>query len=292
MNKLLFFAQSDIPTAIPKNIDQLQNFLTNIVGYLSGFVIKIAGAIALWFIGRWLINLVINLIKKAVKKQNLDPTLLNYITNTLGIVLQILLIIAILGVFGIETTSFAALLAAAGVAIGAAWSGLLANFAAGAFLIIFRPFHQGDFISAAGVTGTVKEIGLFVTSIDSLDHVRHIVGNNAIFSGNIQNYTVNPYRRVELVAQLNHAVDPNDAIARLKERVSQIPNIENTPAPEIDILEFNLAGPVLAVRPYCHNDHYWQVYFDTNMAIRETFGDAGYPAPEQHFHLRQARQVA
>lgn len=290
MNIKYIFAQSDplpIPTEIPKNIDQLQNFLTNVVGYLSGFLFQLVGAILLWLVGRWLINFVMGLIRKAIKKQNFDPTLLTYVTNTVTVVLQILLIIAILGVFGIETTSFAALLAAAGVAIGAAWSGLLANFAAGAFLMIFRPFHQGDFISAAGITGTVQEIGLFVTSIDTMDNVRHIVGNNAIFSSSIQNYTTNPYRRVELVAQLNHSVNPQDAIARLKERISQIPNVETDPAPEIDILEFNLAGTVLAVRPYCNNDHYWQVYFDTNKTISETFGEAGYPAPDQILKVNQ-----
>lgn len=290
MNFNHFIAQTSplpLPVDIPKDVNQLQNFLTDIVGYLAGFSIKLIGAILLWLVGRWLINFAMDLIKKASKKQSFDPTLLTYLTNTLGVILQIVLIIAILGVFGVETTSFAALLAAAGVAIGAAWGGLLGNFAAGAFLIMFRPFHQGDFISAAGVTGTVTEVGLFVTSIDSLDNVRHVVGNNAIFAGTIQNFTANPYRRVELVAQLNHAVDPKDAIARLKERISQIANVETNPAPEIDILEFNLAGPVLSVRPYCNNTHYWQVYFDTNMAIRETFGDANYPVPEQHLNIRQ-----
>lgn len=276
-----------IPTEIPQNVDQLQNFLTKIVGYLAGFAIQLVGAIALWLIGRWVINFLVGLIKKTVKAQNFDPTLITYLTSSLNVLLQIVLIIAILGVFGIETTSFAALLAAAGVAIGAAWSGLLANFAAGVFLVIFRPFHQGDFISAAGVTGTVQEIGLFVTSIDSPDNVRQIVGNNAILSSTIQNYTANPYRRVDLVAQLSHSVDTDEAIAKLKEALEQIPNIETTPAPEVHILEFNLAGPVLAVRPYCNTNHYWQVYFDANKIIKQTFGNAGYPVPEQHLNIRQ-----
>ena len=152
---------------------------------------------------------------------------------------------------------------------------------------MFRPFKVGDFISAAGVTGTVEEIGLFVTAINTLDNVKNIIGNNAIFSGTIQNFSANPYRRVDLLAQLNHQVDHNEAIRLLTEKVSQIPNVESDPAPDIEILEFNLAGPVLAVRPYCHNDHYWQVYFDTNKIIRETFGEAGYPVPEQHYNIRR-----
>jgi small conductance mechanosensitive channel len=287
MNINSLTAQVPIPSEIPQNVDQLQTLITQVMSYLVDFGLKLLGAIALWLIGRWLINLLMKLIKTTVKKQNFDATLLSYLVNSLSVVLQIILIIAILSVFGIETTSFAALLAAAGIAIGAAWSGLLANFAAGAFLVMFRPFHVGDFISVAGVTGTVQEIGMFVTSIDSPDNVRLVVGNNSILSDTIQNYTVNPYRRVDLVAQLNHAVDVDEAIAKLKQSLSQIPNIETNPAPDVHILEFNLAGPVLAVRPYCNNNYYWQVYFDTNKIIKETFGNAGYPVPEQHLNIRQ-----
>ncbi|MGH7931185.1 MAG: mechanosensitive ion channel family protein, partial [Candidatus Binatia bacterium] len=197
----------------------------------------------------------------------------------------------ILGYFGVETTTFAALIAAAGVAIGLAWSGLLANFAAGAFIIVLRPFKAGDFIAAAGVTGTVKEVGLFVTTINTMDNVLTIVGNNKIFSENIQNFSANSYRRVDLVAQLNHAVDHKAAISLLKDRLVKISNVESAPPPDVEILEFNLAGPVLAVRPYCHTDHYWQVYFDTNRIIRESFGDASFPVPEQHFAVRNMEGV-
>ena len=196
------------------------------------------------------------------------------------------MVVAILGYFGVETTSFAAILAAAGVAIGMAWSGLLANFAAGAFMIVLRPIKVGDFVTVGGVTGTVKEIGLFVTAINTLENVLTIVGNNKIFSDTIHNFSTNPYRRVDRLAQLNHSVDHNEAIHLLKERLAKIPNVKADPPPDVEILDFNLAGPVLAVRPYCHTDHYWQVYFDTNRAIREAFGAAGFPVPEQHVALR------
>jgi small conductance mechanosensitive channel len=250
---------------------------------LTQFGLKLIGAILLWIVGQKLIELGVKLLKRAFKRQNVEPTLISYLLNITGVTLRIVLIVAILGFFGIETTSFAALLAAAGVAIGAAWGGLLANFAAGAFLIIFRPFNVGDFITAAGVTGTVTEIGLFTTSINTPDNVLTIVGNNKIFADNIQNFSFNPYRRVDLLAQLSHDVDHNQAIALLKARISQIANVLDNPAPDVEIFTFNLAGPVLAVRPYCSNDHYWQVYFDTNKAIRETFGEAGYPVPEQRY---------
>jgi small conductance mechanosensitive channel len=137
-----------------------------------------------------------------------------------------------------------------------------------------------------GVMGTVHEVGLFVTSIDTLDNIRTFVGNNKLFSGNMQNFTANPYRRVDLKAQLNHGVDTAEAIRILKERLAKIPNVTASPAPDVEILEFNLSGPVLAVRPYVHNDHYWQVYFDTNRTIREAFGEAKFPVPEQHLVVR------
>lgn len=244
---------------------------------------KVVGAIVFYLIGRWLIGLAIRLVSSTLERQRVDPTLLRYLSTVISVTLNVVLVVAILGYFGIETTSFAAILAAAGVAIGMAWSGLLANFAAGAFMIVLRPFKVGDFVHAAGVTGRVKEVGLFVTVITTPDNVITMVGNNRIFSDTIQNFSANPYRRVDLKAQLAHSVDHNDAIRRLKEAIGKVANVQTDPAPDVELLESNLDGPVLAVRPYCHNDHYWQVYFDTNKVIRETCGAAGYPVPEAHF---------
>ncbi|MDF5719385.1 MAG: mechanosensitive ion channel family protein [Rhizonema sp. PD37] len=252
---------------------------------LTTFGLKLLGAILIWLIGQRLIDFGLRLIRRAFRNQLIDSTIVNYLINIISITLRVILIVSLLGFFGVETTSFAALLAAAGIAIGAAWGGLLANFAAGAFLIIFRPFKVGDFVKAGGVTGTVKEIGLFTTSLDMPDNVLTIIGNNKIFADNIQNYSANPYRRVDLVAQLHHNVDHNQAIHYLKAKISQIPNVLTNPAPDVEILEFNLAGPILAVRPYCNNDHYWQVYFDTNKTIRETFGEAGFPVPEHSYAI-------
>ena len=243
---------------------------------LSQFLLKVLGAIVLWVIGRALIRFAVRLLVRSLKLP-FDQTVAGYIGTATGVLLNIALIVAILGFFGVETTSFAALMAGVGVAIGEAWSGLLSQLAAGIFLLILRPFKIGDFISAGGVLGTVEEIGLFVTRINTLDNVQTYVGNNKIFSDTIQNFSANPYRRVDLVAQLHNAVDPNTAISLLKERLSKIPNIMQSPRPDVEILQFNPLGPVLAVRPYCNNEHYWQVYFDTNRTIRETFGAAGFP---------------
>ena len=248
--------------------------------------LKVLGAIALWVIGVWLIGLAMRVLTKTLERQKVDTTHIRYIISGVTVLLKIILIVSILGYFGIQTTTFAALLAAIGIAIGMAWGGLLANLAAGAFLVFLKPFKIGDLISAAGVLGNVREVGLFVTSIDTLDNVRTYVGNNKLFSDNIQNFTTNPFRRVDLVAQLSHGTDHRAAIQILKERLVNIPNVIPQPAPDVEILQFNLAGPVLAVRPYCHNDHYWQVYFDTNRLIRESFGEAGFAVPEQHLVVR------
>jgi small conductance mechanosensitive channel len=269
--------------AIESGLD-ISNIVTT---YLIPLGWKLAGAIALWIIGGWAINLIGNLSSRGMARQKVEPTLIRYVEATLRVIMRIVLVIVILSVFGIETTSFAALIAAAGVAIGVAWSGLLSNFAAGAFLIILRPFKVGDFISGAGITGTVREIGLFATTIDQPDNVRTTVGNNKLFSDNIVNYTLNPCRRVDLTAQIAHAVDPKQAIELIRTRISQIPNVQKDPAPDVEILEFNAAGTKLVVRPYCHNDHYWQVYFDTNKALAEVGAANGWPIPAPHQVLRQ-----
>jgi small conductance mechanosensitive channel len=262
--------------------DWVSGFDKFISGYLIPVGWKVAGAIILWIVGGWAINIIGNLSRRGMTAQKVDATLIVYAESTIRMTLRIVLVIAILSVFGIETTSIAALLAGVGIAVGAAWSGLLSNFAAGAFLIILRPYSVGDFITAAGVTGDVRVIGVFTTAIHTLDNLQVIVGNSKILADNIVNYTTNPYRRVDLKAQLSHEVDPEDAMTRLGQRLKEIPNVLAEPAPVVEILEFNLAGPVLAVRPFCHNKDYWQVYFDTNRAIREVCATAGYPVPSTH----------
>jgi small conductance mechanosensitive channel len=254
--------------------------LYNLVSqYGAAFAIKILSAIAFWVIGRWLIGFAVGMVQKALGQQRVDPTVLRYVGNFISVTLNIILVIGILGYFGVQTTSLAALIAAVGLAIGMAWSGLLANLAAGGFIIVLRPFKVGDFISAGGVTGTVTEIGLFVTAINTPDNVMTLVGNNKIFSDNIQNFSHNAFRRVDLQAQLSSAADYKAAAALLKERIGRIANVLAEPAVDVEIIEFNLVGPVLAVRPYCHTDHYWQVYFDTNKMIKDALGEGGFPAP-------------
>ena len=271
------------------NWDQI---LQSVTQTATNVGLKLLGALAVFIVGRYLIHLAVRLVSAALERQKIDPTILRYVASVINVALNILLVVAILGYFGVETTSFAALVAGIGLAVGAAWAGLLSNFAAGVFVIVLRPFKVGDFIQAGGVTGTVVRIGLFATEILTPDNVHTIVGNAKVFGDNIMNYSASEYRRVDRTAQLAHGVDPADAVARLKARLAAIPNVKAAPAPDVEILDFNPMGPVLAVRPYTHTDHYWQVYFDTNRVIKEEFGVAGYPVPEQHMVMRQVAAKA
>lgn len=260
------------------NTEVILNFLST---QGADFGLKVLGAIAAWIVGRWLIGVVVRLVGKALERGGkVDATLANYLRSIITVILNIVLILAILDIFGVKTTSFAALLAGAGLAIGTAWGGLLTHFAAGVFMQVLRPYKVGDFVSAGGVTGTVKELGLFGTTIITPDNVVTIVGNNKVFSDSIQNFSVLPYRRVDCVAKVANGVDVQDAIARLRTAVAAIPHVATSPAPDIEILQFTAEGPLLCVRPYTHTDHYWQVYFDTHKAVVSTFGAAGYPVPE------------
>ena len=258
---------------------QIQRIQDMALTYVTEFGVKILAALAFWIIGRALIRLAIRMVQASLLQQKVDATVLRYVASIIRVTLNVLLVIGILGYFGIQTTTFAAMLAAAGVAIGMAWSGLLANFAAGAFIIALRPYKVGDFITVAGVTGTVREIGLFTTTIDTPDNIQTMISNNKIFSDNIQNFSSNPYRRVDLKCQLAGNADHAAAMALLREKIAAIPNVLANPGVDVEILDFTLVGPVLAVRPYCNNDHYWQVYFDTNRVMREALTAAGFPAP-------------
>ncbi len=259
---------------------------------LTVVAMKVLGAIVIWFVGRWLIQFALKIMGRALDRQSLDRTLVAYLQSALGILLNVVLVVALLGFFGVQTASFAALLVGVGLAIGAAWSGLLANFAAGFFLLVLRPFKTGDYVEAGGVTGTVEAIGLFTTTLNTPANVVAIVGNAKVFGDTIQNYTRNDYRRVDLTVDVSHEVDPGQAIALLKDGIAHISNVLSTPAPTVEIFEFTLAGPRLVVRPFCANEHYWQVYFDTNRMIRNTFGEAGFPAPEYHHAVRGSLEAA
>lgn len=257
----------------------------------TDIALQILGAILLWFVGRYLIGVLLRIVNNRLTHQKVDRTVVRYVDSSLNVVLTLLLVVSLLGAFGVQTTTFAALFAGLGIAIGTAISGLLAHFAAGFFMMILRPFKVGDFITAGGVTGEVMEIGPFVTKINTMDNILNIVGNNKIFSDTIQNFSHNPFRRVELTMQLNHDSDVSAVITKLRERIAAIPNVLPTPVPDIEVLEFTTRGPVLAVRPFTAQANYWQVYFETNATIRAIAVEDELTIPAQHVIYHQVPGV-
>lgn len=257
----------------------LLNFDTLINLYLVPFGLKVLAAIAIWIIGGMLINTFAKVVRRVLNARQFETTLINYATSAIHVVLRIMLVMGILEVCGIPTTSFAAMIGAVGVALGVAWSGLLANFAAGIFLVVLRPFKIGDYITAAGQTGSVTDIGLVTTIITTDNNLRVIIGNNKLFSDNIINYNVNPTRRTDLRCQIAYSVDPQEAMAKLMERIKQIPNVLETPAPGIAIQEFNATGTLIALRIHAPTPNFGQVYNDVQNAVAEVCLKEGWPAP-------------
>lgn len=257
---------------------ELWQFITT---QAPAFALKVMAALVAWLVGRYLIGLAVRLFSKAMARgARVDATLSKYLQSIINFALNLVLVLVILDIFGVSTTSFAALLAGAGLAIGTAWGGLLTHFAAGVFMQVLRPYKVGDVVSVGGITGTVKELGLFGTTLVTGENVITIMGNNKVFGDTIKNYSALPIRRVDCTATIANSVDALEAIHRLKSAVALVANVAVDPAPEIDILQLTPEGPLLCVRPYTHISNYWQVYFDTHKAIVSTFGQAGYPVPE------------
>ena len=238
------------------------------------FGLKLLGAFALWWAGRQLIHFGIRMMRRALLARQIDPTLQTYLASILSVVLNVVLVIGILGFFGIETTSFAALMAAAGIAIGAAWSGLLSNFAAGAFLVMLRPFKVGDSIDVGSVAGTVSEIGLFSTQIRDADNVVTMVGNAKILGGDIRNYSASRFRRFSRAVVVPDGTPLHASVARLKAGLASTPNVLAEPAPTVVVADLVDGGVKIEARLCVGNDHYGQVADDVNRLVGEQFGPA------------------
>lgn len=244
-------------------------------------LLKALGALVLWFVGRSIISGFRRVLNLGLQKRQFDATLIRYIESLFSGSLTILLLLAILGMMGVETTSFAALLAAAGIAIGTAWSGLLSNFAAGVFLLVLRPFRVGDDISAAGVTGAVQEIGLFATTLDTADNLRISVGNNRLFGDNIINYSHHPLRKVAIKVPLLHGGDLYGLMEALRERAALVPELAQEPGPSVFVAEFTALGPVVGIGASCKPAQAAAVTGGLTRAAAEVLVAAGYTAPPQ-----------
>ena len=243
------------------------------------FLVQLLAAVALYVVGRWVIRLARGMVRRALEHRQLDPTLAKYIDQTLGVVFTILLVIAALGVMGVQTNTLAGLLAAAGVAVGVAWSGLLSNIAAGLFMVSLRPFKKGDTVQIGGILGDVELIGFFGTSLLAPDGTKVIVGNAKALADNIHNFSGVPHRRVEARAQLPWACDPGAFYEAIRKRLAQEPKVLADPPPLVETLDNNAAGPVAVIRPYCVPADYGEVFFFTNRIVAEEIAKRGLQPP-------------
>ncbi len=244
--------------------------------------LKILSAIIIWIIGSWVIKKIIKGTRKVMSKQNYDESLQKFLVNLLGWILKIILIISILGTLGVETTSFAAILAAAGLAIGMALQGSLGNFAGGVLIMIFKPFKIGDLIEAQGELGVVKEIEIFTTKLTGLSNREIIIPNGALSNGNIINYTTEGTRRVDLVFGVSYDADIKKSKDVIMDVLTAHPKVLKDPAPAVTVLELADSSVNFAVRPWCHTDHYWDVYFDVTENVKLALDNAGIEIPYPH----------
>jgi small conductance mechanosensitive channel len=203
---------------------------------------KFAGALLVLAFGHWSINLARHRLMDALERHDFESATARRLTRVAAALLTLLLLLCVLGILGIETSSFAVLLVAAGVALGAGSAGLLAHLAAGLFLILLRPFQPGDHVNAGGVEGHVVDIGLFASIIDTPENVRTMIGNARILAADMRNYSANAYRRAEVTVQLAHSANLAHAIHLLRKAVAPLPNVLESPAPEITILALNEFG--------------------------------------------------
>jgi small conductance mechanosensitive channel len=265
----------------------MENLLPRIIEFLTIYGIKVIAAIAVFIIGRWVARALTNLVKKVMEKRKVDATLISFTANLAYIGLLVFVIIAALGQLGIQTTSFIAVIGAAGLAIGLALQGSLSNFAAGFLMIIFRPFNVGDFIEGAGVAGTVEEIQIFTTTLKTPDNKTAIIPNAGLTSGNIINWTVKGTRRVDLVMGIGYDDDIDKAKKIMADVVSSDDRVLKDPAPQIAMIELADSSVNFIVRPWVKAGDYWGVYCDLTEKIKKAFDAEGIniPYPQQDVHL-------
>ena len=252
------------------------------IALATEYGLKIIGAILIWIIGSWLIKYILKGSKKIMSKANYDESLQKFLTNLLGWGLRILLIITLLGTLGVPTTSFAAIIAAAGLAVGLALQGSLGNFAGGVLLMIFKPFKIGDLIEAQGEIGVVKQIEIFTTKLTGLSNKEIIIPNGSLSNGNIVNYTTEGTRRVDLVIGVSYDANIKQTKDVLMNVLTSNPKIIDTPAPTVNVLELADSSVNFAVRPWCKSEDYWAVYFETTENIKEALDAAGIEIPYPH----------
>jgi len=261
----------------------------NVVTLMSTWGLQLIGALAVLIIGRFLCNVARKAIRRAMEARKVDPSLIPFLSNLVYFILLAAVVIAVLGLFGIETTSLVAVLGTAGLAIGLALQGTLSNFSSGVMLLLFRPFHVGDYIETAGVAGTVAEIGVFSTTLHTPDNVKIIVPNSGIFGATIKNYSANDTRRNDIVLGVSYGDDLSTAIAVVNSVLGKDSRVLPEPAPVVAVSELADSSVNLVVRPWCRKEDYWALRFDLIRSLKEELekGGCSIPYPQRDVHLHQ-----
>lgn len=255
----------------------------------TAFALDLVAALAIFFIGRWVAKFVHRLVVKAMERAKLDTILVRFVSNIAYVLLMVFVVLAAIAQVGVQTTSLIAVLGAAGLAVGLALQGSLANFAAGVLIIIFRPYKIGDFIDAGGVAGSVDEVQVFTTVLKTPDNKRVIVPNGQIMAGTITNYSAHPVRRVDLVASVGYDDDSDRVREVLTALVAADARVLADPAPTIQMNAHGESSVDWIVRPWVKTEDYWAVYWDLTEAIKRRFDEEGIsiPFPQRDVHLYQ-----
>lgn len=266
-----------------------QEQIDKLIEFGTVYGLKIIAAILIFVIGRWIVKLVTKAVRRMMEKKEVDPALTSFISSLLYAVLLIIVVLAAISKLGIQTTSFIAILGAAGLAVGLAMQGSLSNFAAGVLIMLFRPFKIGDVIEAAGVLGVVEEIGIFVTEMKSPDNKKIIVPNGGIMAGNIINITAKDTRRCDMAFGIGYGDDIDKAQDVLMEMLVADERVLEDPAPMVVVKELGDSSVNFAVRPWVKKEDYWGVFFDMQKAVKQRFDKDGIsiPFPQRDVHLFQ-----
>lgn len=265
----------------------MEKLMEQVYGWGSEFGIKLIAALAILIIGRIVVNLIKKLLLKVLKKRNVDETVTGFVASLTASALWIFVIIAAMAKLGIETTSFMAIIGAAGLAIGLALQGSLSNFAAGFLLILFRPFKLGDFVNAGGVSGSIDKISIFTTDILTPDNKREIVPNSMIMNGVITNFTVEDKRRVDFTVGVGYDSDLKLVKEIINGIIAKHDKILKDPAPMVRLGKLNDSSLDVTVRVWSKTDDYWGVFFDFNEEVKEALDAANVniPYPQMDVHL-------
>lgn len=266
--------------------DAISGYIDTGVSMLMEYAPKIVLAVIVLIVGNWLIKRVTKVLSGAIAKRGNDETLSKFLSDLISVILKAVLIISVIGILGVETTSFVAILGAAGLAVGFALQGSLANFAGGVLLLLFKPFKVGDLIEADGNIGHVQAINIFVTTILTPDNKTVIMPNGPLAGGTITNLTEKGNLRVDLVIGIGYGEDIKKARATLMEVMKNDPKVLSDPAPSVNVLELGDSSVNLAVRPYATVADYWDVYFGVQEAGKEALDAAGIdiPFPQRVIH--------